>query len=102
VEQCFEKLRRRYCCICSALCGCFVSGSFKMQENAVYRYLTGFGQAVFETARSFLNTPGIDISDSRTPYQIVGATFTILDSPLLVPAAESGGALELAAAWVNA
>jgi hypothetical protein len=50
MEQCFEKLRRRYCCICSALCGCFVSGSFKMQENAVYRYLTGFGQAVFETA----------------------------------------------------
>jgi hypothetical protein len=46
VEQCFEKLRRRCCYLCSALCGCFVSGNFKMQENAVYRYLAGFGQAV--------------------------------------------------------
>jgi hypothetical protein len=79
-----------------------------MRENAVYRYLARFGQAVSETVRSFLNGPTIDISHSPVPArravapcQILGARLTTLESPLLVPAAELGGALELAAASVK-
>jgi hypothetical protein len=59
-------------------------------------------------ARSFLNGPAIDISHSPVPArravapcQILGARSTTLESPLLVPAAELGGALELAAASVK-
>jgi hypothetical protein len=33
--------------------GCFVSGNFKMQENAVYKYLARFGQAVFRSRNQF-------------------------------------------------
>ena len=72
-----------------------------MRENAVYRYLARFGQAVSETGPLIFEWPGLSIFRTHPLREILGAGFTILESPLLVPAAELGGALELAAASVK-
>jgi hypothetical protein len=53
-----------------------------MQENAVYRYLTRFGQAFLRQARSFLNSRGIDISDSRASARLPNPRGEIYDSRL--------------------
>jgi hypothetical protein len=58
-----------------------------MRENAVYRYLARFGQAVSETVRSFLNGPAIDISHSPAPGNPRGG---IYDSGITTLGASGG------------